>query len=176
MINENELVQRAKRGDSQAFAQLLKDNYEFLLRYLMKIAFNRDLAQDIVQDTMVKCMENIHLFNGKAKFSSWLITIATNHYVDLLRRKKSETKWREQEQALRKLKWQLEQQNEDWTDLLDALGRLTEEMRIPIVLKHYYGYSYEEIGKMLQIAEGTVKSRVHNGMVKIRKEVTRNGE
>ena len=61
--------------------------------------------------------------------------------------------------------------NEEWTDVLDALAQINEEIRMPIVLKHYYGYSYEEIGKMMGIAEGTVKSRVSNGLKSVRKEL-----
>lgn len=43
-----------------------------------------------------------------------------------------------------------------------------------VILKHYYGYSYEEIARMMRIAEGTVKSRVHNGLKRLRKELQEN--
>ncbi len=67
------------------------------------------------------------------------------------------------------IKWQSQSANEDWHQLLELLGELKDDLRIPIILKHYYGYSYDEIASMLQIAEGTVKSRVHKGIQLIRK-------
>lgn len=69
------------------------------------------------------------------------------------------------------MKWNVANRNEEWTDVLDVLAQLNEEVRMPIVLKHYYGYSYEEIGIMMGIAEGTVKSRVSNGLKRMRKEL-----
>lgn len=175
-MDERDLINSAKRGDSLAFAMLFKENYPFLVKYLIKVTMKPDVAEDLAQETMMKSMEKIKLYNGKAKFSSWLITIATNLYIDDLRKKKREQSYQQQEQALRKMKWQFENQSEEWTDVLSALGRLSDEIRIPIVLKHYYGYSYEEIADMLHIALGTVKSRIHNGIQTVRKELRPNEE
>jgi len=175
-LGEKDLIERAKRGDSEAFALLFKENYSFLVKYLIKVTMKPDVAEDLAQETMIKCIEKIKLYNGKSKFSSWLITIATNLYIDSLRRKKRETSWKNQERVLQKMKWRIESHNEDWNDALKVLGNLPEEMRISVVLKHYYGYSYLEISEMLGIAQGTVKSRIHNGIVAIRKELTRDEE
>ena len=172
-MGEKELIESAKRGDSLAFAILFKENYQFLVKYLVKVTMNPDIAEDLAQETMVKCLEKIRLYNGKAKFSSWLITIATNQYIDSIRKRKREQNWNKQEQFKRKLQWQLESKNEEWTDVMDSLAKLSDDVRIPIVLKHYYGYSYEEISEMIGIATGTVKSRVHNGILMVRKELNR---
>lgn len=170
-MEENYQIEMAKKGDATAFALLFHENYPFLVKYLIKISLNIDLAEEIAQETMAKCMEKIHLYNGKSKFSSWLISIATNHYIDQLRKKKREINWQSQEQAFRNIKWQFESRNEEWTDALNALGKLSEEVRIPIILKHYYGYSYDEIGTMMKLAPGTIKSRIHNGIIAVRKEL-----
>ncbi|MFC4322105.1 RNA polymerase sigma factor SigY [Litchfieldia salsa] len=170
-MGERELIERAKKGDSQAFAILFKENYPCLVSYLIKVTMKPDIAEDIAQETMMKCIEKIRLYNGKSKFSSWLITIATNHYIDSYRKKKREANWISEEQSLRKMQWQFESQNEEWTDVMSSLGRLPDQVRIPIVLKHYYGYSYEEIASMLELAIGTVKSRIHNGILTLRKEL-----
>lgn len=172
-LGEKELIESAKRGDTLAFAILFKENYPFLVKYLIKVTMNPDIAEDLAQETMIKCLEKIRLYNGNAKFSSWLITIATNLYIDTFRKKKREQNWKKQEQSKRKLQWQIESKNEEWTDVMDSLAKLSDDVRIPIVLKHYYGYSYEEISEMVGIAEGTVKSRVHNGILAVRKELNR---
>lgn len=165
------LIKDAKNGDHLAFAMLFKENYPFLVKYLMKITMNPDLAEELAQETMAKCVQKIHLYNGQSKFSSWLISIATNLYIDQCRKKKREKNWLEQEKVFRKLKWYFESRNEEWNDAMEALGSLQEDVRIPIILKHYYGYSYDEIGEWMKIAPGTVKSRIHNGLKSIRREL-----
>lgn len=170
-MDEKELIEQAMKGDTLALSMLLQNNYAFLLKYLTKITLNTQLAEDITQETMLKCIQKIKLYNGKSKFSSWLITIGTRLFIDHQRRYKREQLWQDQENALRKLRWQADNQNEDWPLVLNALGELPQDIRIPVILKHYYGYSYEEIGAMMEIAEGTVKSRVHNALKQIKKEL-----
>ncbi len=170
-MDDKELVKAAKKGDKRALAVLFKQNYPFLVKYLIKAAMDKDLAEELAQETMAKSLEKIHLYNGQSKFSSWLISIATHLYIDHLRRKKRERDWQGQEQSWRKLKWQMESRNEEWNDALAALGKLKDDIRVAIVLKHYYGYSYDEIGNMMKISPGTAKSRIHNGLAAVRKEL-----
>jgi RNA polymerase sigma-70 factor (ECF subfamily) len=165
------LITKAKKGDHHAFAMLFRENYPFLVKYLMKITMNPDTAEELAQETMAKCVQKIHLYNGQSKFSTWLVAIATNTYMDQCRKKKRENNWLGQEEVTRKLKWQFESRNEEWNDCLDALGKLSDDVRVPIILKHYYGYSYEEIGDWMKISPGTVKSRVHNGIKSVRREL-----
>lgn len=174
-MEEGELIRSAKRGDKRAFAMLFHHNYSFLVKYLMKVTMNPDTAEELAQETMARCIEKIHLYQEKSKFSSWLISIATNLYIDQQRKKKREKNWQQQEEIYRKLKWQIESRSEEWTDTLAALSKLAENVRIPIILKHYYGYSYDEIGEMMKLSSGTIKSRVHNGILAVRKELKLNG-
>jgi RNA polymerase sigma-70 factor, ECF subfamily len=167
----DEWIRKAKEGDHHAFAFLFKENYPFLVKYLMKVTMNPDTAEELAQETMAKCVRKIQLYNGKSKFSSWLITIATNTYIDQCRKKKREKNWLGQEEINRSLKWHFESRNEEWNDALTVLRKLSEGLRVPIILKHYYGYSYEEIADMMKILPGTVKSRVHNGLVIVRREL-----
>ncbi|MNN18155.1 RNA polymerase sigma factor SigY [compost metagenome] len=127
------------------------------------------IAEDLTQDTMMKCMENIQRYDGTSAFSSWLMTIATRLFIDLTRRRKREKQWLVQDSNANRLKWHFEANQEEWTDLLELLSRLSPEHRIAILLKHYYGYGYDEIGKMLNIPAGTIKSRVAYGLRELRK-------
>ena len=72
------LIKNAKEGDHLAFVMMFKENYPFLVKYLMKITMNPDTAEELAQETMVKCIQKIQLYNGQSKFSTWLISIATN--------------------------------------------------------------------------------------------------
>ncbi len=170
-MDEKDLIANARKGDQMAFAMLFQQNYSILVKYLIKITFSPDTAEDLAQETMAKSIEKLASYNGKSKFLTWLITIATNLYIDQTRKKKREQNWKISEQHLRKMKWSFESRNEDWNDCIEALGKLSDEIRVPIILKHYYGYSYEEISTIMGIAEGTVKSRIHNGINTVRKEL-----
>jgi len=175
-MDEQQRINLAIRGDDQALAQLLHDHYTFLMKYLIKVTMNPSLAEDLVQETMLKCIEKIAYYNGSSKFSSWMITIATRLYIDMMRKRKVEQRWQEQEQALRGVQWHMQQHQEAWTDAIDALSRLRYDMRLPILLKHYYGYAYEEIAEMMDIPQGTVKSRIYNGLQQLRKELMPNAK
>jgi RNA polymerase sigma-70 factor, ECF subfamily len=170
-MEERELIRRAKKGDHAAFAFLFKQHYPFLVKYLIKVTMNKDQAEELAQDTMARIVEKIHLYDDKSKFSSWLITIATNRYIDIQRKKGREKNWQKEQANFRSLKWSMESRNEEWNDVLAALSTLEDGVRLPIILKHYYGYSYEEISNMIGLPLGTVKSRTHHGILRLRKEL-----
>jgi RNA polymerase sigma-70 factor, ECF subfamily len=174
-MEEQDRIKKAIQGDERALAHLLHEHYSFLMKYLLKVTMNPNLAEDLTQETMLKCIEKIHLYNGRSKFSSWLITIATRLYIDGMRRTQTERKWRkQQEQPLRLMQWQVGQAQEQWADILDAMTSISYEVRLAVLLKHYYGYSYEEIAEFLNVPTGTVKSRIFNGLRHIRKELNEN--
>ncbi|MGG1575643.1 RNA polymerase sigma factor SigY [Fictibacillus sp. NRS-1165] len=175
-MDEQDVVKKAKKGDQHSLSLLLQQNYSFLFHYLLKITMNRSTAEDLVQETMLKCIQKIGLYKGKSKFSSWLISIASNLYIDQIRRKKTEQKFQEHEHDSRSLKWKAAFIDEEWNEALDALSLLREDTRVPLILKHYYGYTYEEIGSLLNIPAGTVKSRIHTGLTFIRKELSESEE
>ncbi len=169
-MEEEHLIWKAKRGDSQSLARLLQNNYTFLYKYFIKLTMNEAWAEDLTQETILKAIEKLNMYNGASKFSSWLITIGSHLYIDQLRKKKREKEWRESQKVMRSLKWSFEN-NGEWPRILEAMQVLSEEQRLAIILKHYYGYSLEEIANMFKIPIGTVKSRLHNGLGKLREEM-----
>ncbi|WP_040948761.1 RNA polymerase sigma factor SigY [Gorillibacterium massiliense] len=177
-MDEQDLVKRAKGGDTKSLSELLSANYSFLLKYLAKVTMNPNAAEDLAQETMLKAVDRIRQFDGRAKFSSWLIAVATRVYLDAQRRKKREWIWLEKEKrrmsepSPESMKWRLTAAGGEWSDVLDALSRMPEETRMPVVLKHYYGFTQREIADMMDIPEGTVKSRIHAGLSHLRKELT----
>jgi RNA polymerase sigma-70 factor, ECF subfamily len=166
---DEELVYQAQQGDQEALAQLLYKNYDVVYKTLIKFTLNATLAEDLAQEAMVRAIEKIHLYQPqKSKFSSWLITIAQNIYIDSLRKGKSEQKYTAGQAHTMELG---EPPNEDWSQVLEALAHLPEDSRLPVILKHYYGYSYEEIAIRMKINIGTVKSRIHNTLKLLKKEM-----
>lgn len=171
------MIERALRNEPDALASLLQHHYAFLYKYILKITMNRIMAEDLVQETMAKAIERLGAFQGKGKFSTWLISIGTRLYWDAMRRRQRERRWlqSEQESQMRALRFEMQTGYGEWPAALEALGQLSYEMRVPVLLKHYYGYEYDEIAHWLGIPAGTVKSRVHNGLKQLRKELQRDG-
>lgn len=172
MLDETKLIKQAVRGNSRALSELLRHNYTFLYQYVLKVTMNKSRAEDITQETMLKAIEKIATFKNKAKFSTWLITIASRLVVDRVRRNELEKHWLQEEQSLHSIRYDTLQRGEEWPEALQALGQLRSDIRIPVLLKYYYGYAQEEISSMLDIPVGTVKSRLHNGLKQLRKELT----
>jgi len=168
-LDEADLIRKAQRGDPAALALLLQQHYLPVKKYLVTITFDRTLAEDLTQETMIKAIERIGQFQGRSRFSTWLMAIATRQYVDWLRREKRArlaVVRAADEQPL----WQAAPSAEA-RSLMAALQALPREVALPVVLKHYYGYTYEEIAEWMEIPVGTVKSRVFNAVRALRREL-----
>ncbi|MGM9927422.1 MAG: RNA polymerase sigma factor SigY [Bacillus sp. (in: firmicutes)] len=170
---EQHCIDRAQSGDKEAFTELFHLHYSFLYKYILKMTFDPLVTEEVIQDTMLKCYLHIQKYDNRSKFSSWLMTIATRTYIDYLRKKKRE-RWlfkKEVEQQRSSMHYHLQMNGKEYSDVLEEIRKLEPILRIPLLLKHYYGFSYEEIGVMLEVKAGTIKSRVHKGVTIIRKEL-----
>jgi RNA polymerase sigma-70 factor (ECF subfamily) len=169
---EEHLIAEARNGNRQSLAKLLYDNYEMVFKYLIKFTLNKSVAEDIMQETMVKAIEKFEMYDpAKSRFSTWLIAIAQNIYLDGIRKRKREKKYLDEDLQIKDLYDLQVEHDEDWDRVLDTLSLLSDESRIPLVMRHYYGYSLEEIARKMSIPLGTVKSRIHNAIKNIRKEL-----
>ncbi|GAK08891.1 sigma-70 family RNA polymerase sigma factor [Geomicrobium sp. JCM 19038] len=163
-------LKKAKKGDEAALARVLLHEYDFVFHYLLKLTLHPSMAEDLTQDTMVKAIERFAQYNAKkAKLSTWLIQIGTNLWRDELRKEKR----KQQYQSLQQLEWEMRHEpTTEWIAVIAELEKLKPEERIPVILKHYYGYGYDEIASIIGAPSGTVKSRLHSGMNRLRKELT----
>ncbi|MBU3175284.1 RNA polymerase sigma factor SigY [Clostridium estertheticum] len=172
-MDEVELINKAKNGNKSALNTLLKDNLNILKGYVIKMAGDPYLAQDIIQDALLKAVLNINKFEPKAKFSTWLIKIATNVYRDYLRKNKG---FKLSDEILVDNGMQLEDiviQNYEYKEIMKIILTLPYEKRVVFVLKHYYGYKYVEISEIINCPIGTVRSRLHNAVKYIVNEIER---
>jgi RNA polymerase sigma-70 factor, ECF subfamily len=192
-LDEKELIQQSKAGNKSAMNTLLKDNYKLVYGYVLKMTGNIQLAEDIVQETMFKAMVNLEKFKPEAKFSTWLVTIATNQYRDMLRKKKrfaeiedidiDQIYTNKNRNSIESLAGDSascmdgieEQVISKFTvkRVIDILMKLSYEKRASFILKNYYGYKYEEIAQILECPIGTVRSRIHYCVEHILKEFER---
>lgn len=170
-MEERILIERAQVGNKSALNTLLTNNLQILKGYTIKMTGDPHLAQDILQDTLLKAVLNIHKFQQKGKFSTWLITIATNVYRDYLRKNKRDIPLEEnimdikdnlEDKVMIKLEYQM---------IMDLLMQIPLEKRAIFILKHYHGYKYREIAEIFHCPVGTVRSRLHYTVKYVMKEL-----
>ena len=175
-VNEQILIEKAKANDNEAMEELIRQNYNFVKSYLIKLTLNYDLAEDLTQETFYKALIKIKAFKIEAKFSSWLIVIATNLYKDFLKKKgrnyedidelNMEGDFNTEAAVLASI---------EFKELLNILKDMPYEKRMPFILKNFYQNSYEEISNIMNCSTGTIKSRIHY-CVKIIKEKMKVGD
>ena len=173
ILDELELINKAKDGNTSALNSLLKDNFDILKGYTVRMVGNPHLAQDIVQDTMLKAVININKFEPRAKFSTWLIKIATNVYKDYLRKNRSYELLDENFIDKRHQVEDIVVSNCEYKEIMKIILKLPYEKRAVFILKHYYGYKYDEISEIIDCPIGTVRSRLHNAVKYLMKEIER---
>ncbi|HAX72316.1 MAG TPA: RNA polymerase subunit sigma [Firmicutes bacterium] len=171
-MNEAELVRRAIDGDQQCLHILLETHYKTVYGFLIKMTGDLDLAQDLVQETLLKASLNISKFRGDCKFSTYLIQIALNLYRNEMRRNKRVTVMSDDilEQQLTSVTPM--DSSLEFLEAMKVLQEMSEEHRVSFILKHYYGYSIEEISKHFNVAQGTTKSRIHTAVQFLKKKLT----
>lgn len=178
------LVQRAKENDLAAFEEIIKlyekKVYNLALRYMK----NHDDALDVAQEVFIQVYNNLSMFRGEAQFSTWIYRITYNSCVDMLR-KQTKTKKNiaisiddEKFYETQKDKQLLEEEYEKKETLefvLKAIDTLPKEQRDVVILRYIKDLSYAQIGEILDIAEGTVKSRLNRARWRIKEIVKLEG-
>lgn len=163
-MNELDLLSQAKSGNKSALNSLLKNNYPVLYGYVFKMTGNAASTEDIVQEAMLKAIVNIDKFKPEAKFSTWLITIATNVFRDSLRKNKATELLDENISDITQDVENTVITRFEYQKVMEILLNLSYEKRAVFILKNYYGYKYEEIAVILKCPIGTVRSRLHNSI------------
>jgi len=173
-VHEESLVQRAKRGEPEAFEQLYEANFDRIYRYLCLKMRNRADAEDMTQQVFLKALESVGSFHWRGvSFSAWLFRIAHNQAVDHFRTKGKQMTLPLDETrsasmadldpvALAEQKLRIE-------ELAVACQRLSEAQREVISLRFAGGLSVAETAKAMGKSEGAVKVLQHDAIVKLRR-------
>jgi RNA polymerase sigma-70 factor (ECF subfamily) len=177
------LARKAGRGDRRALGQLYDRHKGRLLGYLVRILGRRSLAEEVFQEVWIKVMQGIQRYRPEpgTSFRAWLYRIAGNAAVDRIRHE------RRRGGAVRALERDEEHPNDAdrlpsaapgpervasarqlATVLERELQRLPERQRVAVLLRHQQGLSYPEIAAALAIPQGTAKTLVHRGVLRLR--------
>ncbi|WP_244272759.1 RNA polymerase sigma factor [Natronincola peptidivorans] len=168
---EKLLIVKAKNGDIESFELLISAYQKRAFNIAYRVLGNIEDANDVTQEALIKVYKSIHNFKGNSSFSTWLYSIVNNACIDFIRKNKKVKLLyidKQEEDGYQKeipdeinTPECLFEKNEVKRMIHDAINQLNYEQRTIIVLRDIQGFSYQEIGEILNISEGTVKSRIN---------------
>ena len=171
MNNEQDIIRRAQKGDSEAFRTLV-EGYQTQVYRLAARMCGESAADDVTQEAFVAAWRALPSFRGDCRFSTWLYRLTTNAAIDLLRREKrhrnaddiTELDLSDDGPSPQ----ELAERGETQEAVRRALGQLSEEHRQVLLLRYMQELDYGEIADALEISEGTVKSRISRAKGRLR--------
>jgi RNA polymerase sigma-70 factor (ECF subfamily) len=185
VLSDNELVQRYQYGDESALKALISRYEKRLFTYIMISVKNKELAEDIFQDTFIKVINTIRSgnYHEEGKFFQWIMRIANNLRIDYYRKLQRlplyesngefdifdviSTREESVEQKLIR-----EQIFEDVSNLVDYLPKEQKEV---LVMRIYQDYSFKEIAESTGVSINTALGRMRYALINLRKMIDRHG-
>ncbi|RLC03010.1 MAG: RNA polymerase subunit sigma [Deltaproteobacteria bacterium] len=173
-INEQDLVKRLQKGQEWSFNVLVNKYQDRLLKIAYGVTLDREESLEIVQDVFISAFKNIKTFRQDASLATWLRKITINQCLNWKRKWKRRFKWHHdpiESENDKNLFKESKKDNDPETlyrkkqfeeNLMTAIKKLPEKIRLVFVLNAFEGLSYEEIAKTLNIKKGTVSSRLYS--------------
>jgi RNA polymerase sigma-70 factor (ECF subfamily) len=180
---ERRLTQRAKRGDREAFAELVEIYKDKIFQLAYRMTGSRQEAEDIAQETFLRVFANLHVYDESYKFSTWIYRIATNLCIDRKRKKRPDFSLDEQVDGAEGLDWYSRLSAKDMTpeesvmtrELQDtvqgALLQLSPKYSSIMILRYIEDLTLQEISAVLELPITTIKTRIHRGREALRKKL-----
>jgi len=173
---DDELLDRLANDDEAAFRRLVERHIDRAFSVALRILGNRDDAEDVVQDTMLKVWTRRGQWqHGRAKFSTWLYRVVTNRCIDLHRQPRTDNVDAVPEPADGQPDVVSTIQRDEVTVLLErAMQRLPEQQRIAVILSYHQGMSNGEIADVMETTVSAVESLLKRGRQQLRDLLRRN--
>jgi RNA polymerase sigma-70 factor (ECF subfamily) len=175
-LNETDLIDLARRGDQEAFADLVRTYRGRIHRLVYRLLRDADEADDVTQEVFVKAWFRLESYKGQSAFFTWLYRVAVNAAADW-RKKWTKRKGRSIDEGPLGSAGLLDEGprpdrlaegRELGRRLEEALSELPEKYRTILVLREYEGLSYEELARVLAVRKGTVESRLFRARERLR--------
>ena len=181
---DQEVVALARHGQEAAYRELVRRYERPVFSLVYRMVRDRELAEDLAQETFVKALNAIESYRPEFKFSSWIFKIANTAAIDHLRRRELDTlsldgsPHAETPEAIEATALQIGDRQETALEEVEArelggeietaIARLRPEYRSCILLRHVDGRAYEEIAEILGLPLGTVKTYIHRARNELR--------
>ncbi len=182
--SDRELVRDSRRGDKEAFRELVERHQRRILSVATGMVYNRDDALELTQETFVKAYESLARFKGEASFYTWVYRIVVNLAIDYRRRDRRHATvgladrtagGQDVEASLPAHKssdpYQRTRAREIGDRVAQAINELTPDHKAVILLREVEGLSYDDISRVMQCSKGTVMSRLHYARKKLQEKL-----
>ncbi len=183
-LSDQEVVRHAVMGRDSAYRELIRRYQRPVFSLIFRMVRDRELAEDLAQETFVKVLNAIESYRPEYKFSSWIFKIANNAAIDHLRKRSLDTlsldgsPHAQTADAVEATTLQIGDNRESALEevtsrelgaqIEEAIGKLRPEYRSCILLRHVDGRPYEEIAEILDLPLGTVKTYIHRARNELR--------
>lgn len=168
--DEHLLLQRISAGDSTAFEAFYKNYYPRLFRFILRMTRQPDTVEELIQETLLVVWEKPDGFNYESKLSTWVFGIAYNKALKSIAknaRRSNDVDIDELADTIGDANANPAKSSEDQDWLGAALAVLPADQRAVIELTFYHGLSYQDVAKILDCPENTVKTRMFNARKKL---------
>jgi RNA polymerase sigma-70 factor (ECF subfamily) len=175
---DRDILRRAQAGDERAFAIILRQYHTPIYNYVLRVLLgDRALAEDLCQEIFVRVHRALPRFDDRSLFTTWLFQIAKNRLVDELRSRERRIR---PSVALDSV-WPLglaapvSPAVEDMDIVWRAIGALSPDLKMALILRDVVGLSYAEIADSLETTLAAVKWRIYKARETVAAELTREG-
>ena len=174
--DERNLIARAQRGDREAARALYDEHARRVHRLVYRLCGDEEMARDFTQDTFVRVFQKLDTFRGESAFSTWVHRIAVTVTLNGMRKEKRLRRYSDDLDSVAELPAPVSYGSTIEPDLrarlASAIEALPESCRVSVQLHDIEGYTHQEIGTMLGIAEGTSKARLFDARNRLRKALS----
>lgn len=168
VFSDETLMTRFGRGDEAAFFELVARHRNRLLNFIFRRTENRELAEDIVQDTFLRVVNAAPRYQATAKFTTWLYTIALNLWRNEIARQHTPVPLADRDYVQEG--FDMDRQV-DFRRLRDLMQDLSEEHCLVLELSFVEGWTNQQIADLLDCSVGTIKSRKFYALKALRKRM-----
>jgi RNA polymerase sigma-70 factor (ECF subfamily) len=150
--------------DTGAFQEILRRYQSKIRNWFLYLTGDSAQSDDLAQDTFITVWDKIHSYRGEGKFSSWIMKIAYNNFLQAHRKDARDKKLTD---TLRDNLEQASFDKHEYIDIQKILSGLTVDEQVAIILCYAHGFSHFEISSITNIPIGTIKSHIRRGKQKI---------
>lgn len=179
---ENAWVREALSGDHESFSRLVEAYQRPVYNLTYRMLGNAQEAEDAAQETFLRAFSRLKQYKSEHKFSTWILSIANNHCIDRLRKRRATFVSIDDNPVLQNLEDDGPRpdrsalRREHSREIQTLLDELDPDYRTPLILRHWEELSYDEIAETMGISVSAVKSRLFRARQKMADIVTRHNE